>query len=155
VAEQRAAVIAIGNALRSDDGVGPAVLARLRGRLPAGVRLSEIHGEPSALFEAWAGLDTAIVIDAVVTGQTPGTVHVLDASAGPLAARTAIASTHGLGLAEALELGRALHRLPARIVVVGIEAGQTGTAEGLTAPVLGALDAAASQVIAQLGSGDA
>ena len=74
---------------------------------------------------------------------------------GPLTARTGSASTHGLGLAEALELGRALGRLPARTVVVGIEAGQTDTGDGLSAPVLGALDAAAAQVLAQLGAGHA
>lgn len=149
-AEERDAVIAVGNALRADDGVGPAVLERLRGKVPVGVRLAHVQGEPSALLDAWEGLDTAIVVDAVRAGAAPGAIHVLDVSSIPLAARTGSASTHGLGLAEALELGRALGRLPARVVVVGIEVGRTDTAGGLSEPVAGAVGAAAAQVLEQL-----
>ena len=90
------------------------------------------------------------------TGAVPGTVHTFDASSAPLPARTGGASTHGLGLAEALELGRALGRLPARVVVVGIEAGDDGHGAVLSRPVAAALDRAADRVLDELGGdGDA
>ena len=150
MADPRAAVIAVGNPLRADDGAGAAVLARLAGRVPAGVQLLDTRGEPAELLDAWEGLDRVVVVDAVRGGGAPGTIHCFDASSEPLPVRTGSASTHGLGLAEALELGRALGRLPAHVVVVGIEAGDDGDGAGLSAPVQAALDGAADQVLAQL-----
>jgi hydrogenase maturation protease len=149
VGERR--VIAVGNRLRRDDGAGAAVLERLRGRLPAGVALVEVGGEPSELLDAWEGAASAVVVDAVRTGAEPGSLHRFDASGEPLPARTGSASTHGLGLAEALELGRALGRLPARVVVVGIEAGDEGQGAGLSEPVAAAVDGAAALVLEELG----
>jgi hydrogenase maturation protease len=43
-----------------------------------------------------------------------------EAAAGPLPAALLHASTHSLGLAEAVELARALKRLPKRLTVYGI-----------------------------------
>jgi hydrogenase maturation protease len=60
------------------------------------------------------------VIDAVVTGAAPGTVHVWDGQRLPAFAMSS-ASTHGLGVAQAIELARTLDRLPARLRVYGIE----------------------------------
>lgn len=153
MAEGGARVIAIGNALRADDGAGAAVLRRLSGRVPADVALVEAAGEPAALLEAWEGLERVVIVDAVRGAGAPGTVHRFDAARAPLPARTGGASTHGLGLAEALELGRALGRLPARVVVVGIEAGAEGQGAGLSPEVEAALDEAAEEVLAGLGPG--
>ncbi len=149
--EVRSAVIAVGNPLRSDDGVGPAVIERLRGRVPAGVRLAQVGGGAPELLDAWEGLDTAVIVDAVLSGGEPGSVHLLDASWEPLPARVGSASTHGLGLAEALELGRALGRLPRRVVVVGVEMDHAETAGDLSEAVSAAVDAAAAAVLEQLG----
>src|SRR5437899_1606818 len=46
----RVVVIGVGNPYRRDDGVGPAVVDRLRRSAPAGVRLEESDGEPSQLL---------------------------------------------------------------------------------------------------------
>ncbi|HEY5143975.1 MAG TPA: hydrogenase maturation protease [Solirubrobacteraceae bacterium] len=149
-----AAVIAVGNRLRADDGAGVEVVRRLAGRVPAGVRLIELGGEPAGLLDAWDGLGTVVVVDAVRTGGEPGTVHRLDASTEPLPARMGSASTHGLGLAEALELGRALGRLPARVVVVGIEVADDRTVGGgLSRAVQDAIEGAAASVLAELERG--
>ena len=59
---------------------------------------------------------------AVVSGAPPGTVHRFDAvSERAACARPPCRSTHALGLADAVELARALGRLPRRLVVFGIE----------------------------------
>lgn len=144
-------MIAVGNPLRRDDGAGAAVLERLRGRLPSDVELVAAGGEPSDLLDAWDGAASAVVVDAVRTGAAPGSLHRFDASLAPLPARTGSASTHGLGLAEALELGRALGRLPARVVVVGIETGDDGQGGGLSEPVAAAIEGAAELVRVELG----
>ena len=157
MAEGRAAVIAVGNLLRADDGAGVEVVRRLAGRVPAGVCLIELGGEPAELLDAWDDLETVVVVDAVRTGGKPGTVHQFDASTAPLPAHTGGASTHGLGLADALELGRALDRLPARVVVVGIEVADDRTVGGeLSRPVQDAIADAVAGVLAELqrGRGD-
>ena len=105
-------VIGVGNAWRGDDGAGPGRRARGSRERSRAVRVHE--GEPIGLLEAWAGADEVIVVDAVASGAPPGTVHRLDA-ARRAAARAALArgSTHAFGLAETIELARALGRLPA------------------------------------------
>ena len=106
-------VIGIGNALRGDDAAGVAVAERLQG-----VACEE---EPSRLIEAWEGADAAVLIDTVVSGAPAGTLHRFDASEEPIHARALRSSTHAIGLAETIELARALGKLPPRVVVYGIE----------------------------------
>jgi hydrogenase maturation protease len=106
-------VIGVGNALRGDDGAGIAVAQRLHGLA--------CDEEPSRLIEAWEGAGAAILVDSVVSGAPPGTLHRFDASTEPIPARALRSSTHAIGLAETIELARALGKLPARVVVYGIE----------------------------------
>ncbi len=113
--------VGIGNPMRGDDAAGLLVAARLRELSPPGVRVVELEGEPVDLIEAFDGEETVLVADAVSSGAEPGTVHRFDAGAAPLPAGLAGPSTHALGLPEAIELARALSRLPERLTVLGIE----------------------------------
>jgi hydrogenase maturation protease len=133
-----ATVLGVGNEWRGDDGAGPAVARLLRG---AGVAAREIGGEPAALLDAWDGLAEVIVVDAVRSGAAPGTIH-RRAGAG----RPGAGSTHALGVAEAVELARALGRLPARLELYGIEGERFEPGEGLTPPVARAVRELASEL---------
>jgi hydrogenase maturation protease len=143
-------VIGVGNAYRRDDGVGLAVAARLRGRVPAGVRVVDCEQEPSRLLDAWHGAESALVVDAVESGAAPGTLHRFDAAAGPLPAGVFRSSTHAFGVGDAVELARVLGRLPGRVVVYGVEGGEFAAGEGLTAPVAAAVEPAAQAVLDDL-----
>jgi len=146
-------VLGVGNPMRCDDGVGPAavgVLAR-RGVGP-GVELRAIGGEPTGLIEAWADRRLAVVVDAVRSGRSPGTVHRLDADRDRLPGGTGGASGHGAGVGEALALARALGRRPRRLVVLGIEAGELGHGSGLSPPVAAALHQLVDRVVAEIGA---
>mgnify|MGYP000147280489 CR=1 FL=1 len=147
-ARDRAAlrVLGVGNAWRRDDAVGLAVARRLHGSLPAGVEVLEREGEPTSLIEAWAGADAAWVVDAVSSGAPPGTIHRLDARAAPLPAELFRASTHHLGLPEAVELARALGRLPPRLVVFGVAGARFEAGQELTPAVAAAVEPAAAAV---------
>ncbi len=79
------------------------------------------EGEPVGLIEEWTGADEVIVVDAVSSGAPPGTIHRLDPLAEPIPAALSQGSTHAFGLAETIELARALDRLPRRLTVYGIE----------------------------------
>ena len=132
-------VIGVGNPWRRDDGVGWAVADAARRRLRPAVTVLESDGEASRLLDAWADHDLAVVVDAVCSGAAPGTIHVWDRDA-EMAPTAPPAGTHTLGLAEAIALGRALERLPARLVVVGVEASDTTAGHGLSPAVADAVN---------------
>jgi hydrogenase maturation protease len=143
-------VVGVGNAFRGDDAVGLAVAERLRGRVPAGVEVVPCELEPSRLIEAWEGAETALVVDVVDSGAEPGTLWRFDASEEPVPARAFRSSTHALGVGEAIELARALGRLPRRVVVYGVEGAEFAAGEGLTPPVEAAVERTACAVLVDL-----
>jgi hydrogenase maturation protease len=130
-------VVGIGNAWRRDDAVGLVVARMLRPTVPDGVEVLEREGEPTALIEAWEGAASLWLIDAVSSGSAPGTIHRVDASGGVLPPGLRPASTHHIDLPEALEVARALGRLPDRVIVFGIEGETFELGEGLS-PAVGA-----------------
>jgi hydrogenase maturation protease len=130
-----ALVIGVGNEYRHDDGAGAEVVKRLRRRHLPGVTLALADGEPSRLVDLWHRADLAVVVDAVRTESlAPGTIHRLAITEAPQLGRPT-ASSHGLGLGEAIDLGLALGRLPHRLVVYAIEGADFSMGPGLSPPV--------------------
>jgi hydrogenase maturation protease len=141
------AVIGVGNAFRRDDGIGPAVVEHLHDHTPAGVALTVTDGEPTQLLDAWDGAELAVVIDAVLCEPSvPGRIHRSEAS--PQHAATA--STHGLGIPDAVRLADALDRAPQRLVVYAVEAGDIGFGRGFTPAVAAALPAVTRAVLDEI-----
>jgi hydrogenase maturation protease len=149
----RAVVVGVGNRFRRDDGAGPAVVDRLAGRLPESVEAVEVPGGAAEVLAAFDGCARAVLVDAMTSGAPPGLVRRFDAAAGPLPAGLGGTSTHGLGAAEAVELARALGRLPRALVVFGIEGADFGEGEGLTPAVAAAVARVAEEVARWLGRG--
>ena len=118
----RMIVLGIGNIERGDDGAGRAVARLLRHMLSGKVEIVEQDGEATALLDKLDGAASAYVIDACMSNAPPGTIHCIDATHAPLPQASSDLSTHGFGLAAAIELGRALDRLPARTIVYAVEA---------------------------------
>jgi hydrogenase maturation protease len=143
-------VIGIGNPLRGDDAAGVAVAERLRPRVPEGVEVVACSQEPSRLIEAWEGADSVVLVDSISSGEPPGTVHRFDAGEEALPARSFRASTHAIGIADTIELARALGRLPRRVRVYGIEAGRYGTGASLTPAVESAVAFLVREVLTDL-----
>ncbi len=139
-------IVGVGNPWRCDDAAGLVVARRLRGTLPAEVEVLEREGEPTALLDSWEGADRVWLVDAVSSGADAGTLHRIDASREALPAELFRTSTHHVGLAEAVELARALGRLPERIVVYGIEGERFDVGDELTPVVDDAANRAAEAV---------
>ena len=133
-------VVGVGNELRGDDAVGLHVVRALAG---LDAELLECEGEPVGLIEAWSGFERAILVDATDSGAEPGTVRRLPTGEKPLPPELRRSSTHLLGVAEAVELARALGRLPAQTIVYGIEGASFDTGAPLSAEA-----AAAAEVVA-------
>jgi hydrogenase maturation protease len=145
----RAVVIGIGNPYRRDDGIGPEVATQIQGRRLPGVRVVISDGEPSGLLEAWEGADLAVVVDAVQrVPASPGSIHRLAAS--QLETGCTAASSHGLGVPDAIRLGRALERLPRQVVILAVEGADTGPGTGLSGAVAAAVPQVVIAVMAEL-----
>jgi len=146
----RAAVACLGNRFRGDDAVGLLVADRLRA---AGVDVQECEDEPTRLLDTWAGLDLLVLVDAVRSGAPPGTVHRVDASAGKLPDDISLTSSHAFGVAQTIELAGALGRLPAKVVVLGVEGASFAAGTAVAPAVAAAVDGVVAQVLRELGEG--
>lgn len=132
-------LIGIGNPDCGDDGAGAEVVRRVAAAAPDGVRTLILSGEATELIDAWTGTERVVVVDAAKSGSPPGTIRCFDASAGPLPVGLERRSTHGLGLAEAIELARNLDLLPSRLTVYAIEAAETSIGSNISPAVADAV----------------
>ena len=148
-----ALVIGVGNPACGDDAVGPLVAAAVA-RSPASasgaIAVLDSGGDALALIDAWAGRGRVVVVDACRGGAAAGAVRRFDAGRVPLPAQFGAVSTHGVGLAAAVEIARALGRLPAALIVYGVEGARFGTGDPPSAPVVAAVDVLAARIVAEL-----
>jgi hydrogenase maturation protease len=144
----RTRVIGVGNPLRGDDAAGLLVARRVRELAGAEMEVVELEGEPARLLDAWEGAELALVVDAVSSGGVPGETMRFDVSEEPLPRAATAASTHALGLRDVVELGRALGRLPARLIIFGIEGAGFETGAPPSAAVMSAADVVAEAIVA-------
>jgi hydrogenase maturation protease len=142
-------IVGVGNAFRRDDAAGLAVATRLHGLAPGAIRVLAQEGDLASLLDDWRGADAVIVVDATASGSEPGTIRRYDAHERPLPAAFSRSSTHSFGLAEAVELARALGRLPACVVVFGIEGRDFTPGEVLSPDVEAAVDEVVRRIIAE------
>jgi hydrogenase maturation protease len=124
-------VIGLGNELRRDDGAGLEIVRRMQAQR-AGIDVYEHQGEPTGLLDAWDGRCAAIIVDSMRSGAEPGTIRRLDARREDIPARLGASSTHAIGVGEAIGLGRALDRLPARVIVYAVEGRRFDAGTGLS-----------------------
>jgi len=134
-------VIGCGNVHRSDDAAGVLVAYRLR---ELGVQAEVQPGCAFELVESWCKDDDVILIDAVVTGSPAGTVRVWDGRAPTVPSNPQV-SSHGFGVAEAINLARILQLLPHSLRVYGIEGKNFGIGETVSPQVLRSVEQVAQQ----------
>ncbi|MBV8431191.1 MAG: hydrogenase maturation protease [Solirubrobacterales bacterium] len=143
-------VVGVGNELRRDDGAGIAVVRRLC--IPAearGIDVEEEQNDPTALIERWRDRRAVVVVDALDAG-TPGSLHRWDASSQPLPCRRrGSSSSHAVGVAEAIELARALGRLPPRVVIYAVSGHRFEAGSGFSEEVAVVLPELADRVRAE------
>jgi hydrogenase maturation protease len=149
-ADARILVIGVGNEYRSDDAVGLVVARRLRQLSIGNVTVIEASGEGTDLMESWKGADTVIIVDAASSGAKPGTIHRIDARAQRIPTGLLRYSTHAFSVGEAVELARAMNRLPPRMVVYGVEGERFDEGTVLSRAVEGSVDAVVDLVLKQL-----
>jgi len=103
--------------------------------------------DPGRLIDAWDGESDVVVVDAVRVEPGDGPrVVTLRVDQGPLPGWATCGGTHAFSVASAVELSRALRRLPQNLVVVGVAGCDFGTGHGLSADVRGRVDSAVESV---------
>jgi hydrogenase maturation protease len=152
MAAERRLIVGIGNPDRGDDAVGHEAIRILEGRTPEGIVLVRQAGEATALVDCLRGEDTVYLIDAAASGSAPGTVCRFDAGARPLPAGLTETSSHGFGLAQAIELARTLGTLPRHCIVYAIEGAQFAAGAPLTPPVARAAEVVAERILSEITS---
>jgi hydrogenase maturation protease len=143
----RLIIIGVGNRHRGDDGAGPAVSAYLRDKAPKGARVVDRDGEAARLIETWKDADAVILIDAVSSNAPPGTIHEIDAGESTVPPDLFACSTHSFGVAEAVELSRALGSLPGVFWIYGIEGAEFAAGADFSAEVKAAIEDTGRRVL--------
>ncbi len=141
-----ALVIGCGNRERGDDAAGLAVAAGLRA---LGIDTIEHSGDGAALLDLWQMASDVILVDAVRAAGEAGAIQVWGVDNVPLDRQFFASSTHHFGVAEAIRLARALHRLPETLRIFGITAGTVSPGAGMTPEVAAAVQEVIHRVAAE------
>lgn len=143
-------IIGVGNPLMGDDGIGIAAVERLAQlSLPAAVEVIDGGTGGITLLHLMEGAQRVILVDAVDMGKPPGTIVRFSPEEVRVAGGEAQLSLHEAGLAQVLELGRAMGPLPP-ITLFGVQPLRVARVMELTSPVQGALPQLISAVLAEI-----
>ena len=126
-------VIGLGAEDRGDDAAGLEVARRVQ-NVEAIARTGGLD-----IIDLWDDTDEVIIVDAMKSGSAPGTIRRFDGLTDSLPARSFV-TTHALGPAEAIELARALNRLPRKLTVYGIHTATTDLGASLSQQVEDAIE---------------
>ena len=143
-------VIGVGNVWRGDDAIGLLAARRLRDRLGSSLEIVEAEGDGLALLDLMEGVDHLILIDAVKGEGRPGMIIRLDLSKESRWGTVVPCSTHAMGVADAIDLARAMRRLPKQIILYGIEIESVDSGASLSGSVCEGLDNIVEQVIQEV-----
>ena len=118
--KKKIVVLALGNDLLGDDGVGFHAARALRGEFPGGIDVVETGESGLALLDYLEGYDKALILDAVATGRcAPGTILCWNREDFR---RLVSPSQHAAGLPHILELAERLElSFPGELRVVCME----------------------------------
>jgi hydrogenase maturation protease len=149
----RVLIAATGNSWRGDDAVGARVLRALTHRIPRdAATLFDSGGDVLSLVDAWAGFDAAICVDACEPSGSPGRIHRIDSETQALPRAGGTASSHAVGLADAIALTQALSQGPRRVVVYAVEGACFDSGAQVTAEVAVAAERVAECILADIGA---
>lgn len=146
--------LGVGNLHRGDDGVGPAMAEKFIADgsfSAAGVDVVSHGGEGASLMSLWEGLEKVVVVDAMMSHRKAGLVQRFDVNKEPLQSGVFRYSSHLFGLAEAVEMARALRKLPKSLIVYGIEGKGFVFGEPFSAPVARAAKKVEKEIFREFG----
>ncbi len=142
----RVRIVGLGSPFGDDRG-GWEVVDQLRGALPLGGR-AETVSDPLAVLDCPLGCELLVVIDVCRGAGSAGSCHRFVWPDPRLIAGGGV-SSHGIGLASALELAAALGQLPPRVIVFAIEGDSAEPGANLSQVIKTAVPEIVSRVLAE------
>jgi hydrogenase maturation protease len=149
--EKTVLVLGIGNLVMSDDGAGIRVIHKLMEsyRFPDYVKLVDGGTLGLDLLPMLENVTNLILVDAVNTGDHPGTLVRLYGEELPIALETKV-SPHQMGLKDLLAVSELMGHKPGEMVLIGVQAGSVEMGTDMTGEVNAALDKMIVNVLAEL-----
>jgi hydrogenase maturation protease len=144
-------VAAYGNDMAADDAFGPLVAEALRAKALPGVEVKSLGMKPASLLADLAGRSAVCVVDAASCDGLPaGTLIEADFfdPDRPRLVHDVALSSHGLSVADELELARRLGLCPKNVRLVAAVAGSVEVGRPASDAVAGQVPAAVSRIAA-------
>lgn len=144
-------VLGVGSPLMGDDGLGVAVVERVRERWPedAGVAFLDGGTWGMSVLPFIEMADRLLIIDAIKAGAEPGSLVRLDGEQIPRHLRQKL-SPHQIELGEVLAVAELRSTFPAEAVALGIEPARIALHDGLSAEVEATLPELVAAIEGQL-----
>jgi hydrogenase maturation protease len=128
-------IIALGNLIMSDDGLGIHVVRELQKEdWKEDISLLEIGTSPLYYLEEMSQAENIIAIDAIQGGEQSGTIYCLTEE-DLKCSRNIIRDFHGCSLLNVIELSREITNHPNNLLIYGIEPKALNLGEELSPPV--------------------
>jgi len=129
-------IIGVGNDYRSDDGAGLQAARELGSLNLPRVKIVDGVGDGTDMINAWQDAGAVFVIDSVLSGAEPGTVHRFDGLKDQIDEEIfAGYSTHAYSIPKTIKLARTIDRLPSALVIYGIEGRSYAPGKGVSPEV--------------------
>ena len=144
------ALLGLGNLMRTDDAVGMLALHSLAGSnlLPPEVRVIEGGTLGLDLLDSLQGISHLLVLDAVDTGATPGTLKRFEGQA--VDDLPVSKSVHLLGFSDLMGALRLIDAAPKEVVLLGVQPASTDWGTVLTPEVEATQCALIQSALAQI-----
>ena len=138
-------IIGVGNEWRGDDGFGCVALEKVRNHLGDRADYLSSRGDVSDLLESFGRYRRIFILDAIESSRDcdqleMAKLQVLDAHQTHFQSTELRASSHILGVAQAIEIARALGLLPKVVKIFAVEGQSFAMHRGLSPKVEKALD---------------
>jgi hydrogenase maturation protease len=116
-------IIGVGNLLMGDDGIGiHAAEALLHENLPSNVAVFSAETRAFDVLEYMDDSDKAVIVDAYKKGGAPGSIYRFTFDpASDILDESMNLSMHDINFIDVLRAGKGIYKLPAEIVIIGVE----------------------------------
>jgi hydrogenase maturation protease len=144
-------VLGVGNLLLSDEAVGLRVVERLVANceLPPTVQVLDGGTLGMDLLYYLEGIENLLIIDAVETGNAPGTLIKLEDDEVPAYLSVKI-SPHQIGVPDMLFAAKLKEMYPEKVVLLGVQPGDLSVGLELSPEIAKQVDLLVEQAIEQL-----
>jgi hydrogenase maturation protease len=144
-------ILGTGNLLLSDEGVGVHTIRRLQEtvELPEEVRILDGGTLGLNLLPFLEGISYLLIVDAMETGQAPGTLRRLAGDEVP-AYLSIKMSPHEIGVPDMLFAAKLRDLYPREVVIWGVQPASIEVGLELSPPVAAQLDPLVEEILAEL-----